>query len=182
MAFAIIIPSASATIFYVKQDGTGSGASWADAIGSLSIALNHAKYGDEIWVAEGTYFPVDCTVCTEADRSLSFDVPNGVKLLGGFKGDENRHQQRDWRKHTTTLSGNIGRADYFDNSYTVVYTKNVSEETIIDGFIISHGNADAQVVPGHPSRSGAGWYNDGAGYGNRSNPFVMNCVFLENQA
>ena len=182
LAFACLTNFSSATTFFVKQDGTGSGSSWFDAVDNLQSALDHAKFGDEIWVAEGTYFPVTCSVCTDADRAVSFNIPDGVKLLGGFAGNENRQQQRDWRKHPTTLSGNIGRADLFDNSYTVVFTENVSENTIIDGFIISHGNADAQVEPGQPGRSGAGWYNEGSGYGNRSNPFVMNCVFLENQA
>lgn len=181
-AFLCLLGYTSATTFFVQQNGTGAGSSWADASGDLTSILDQASFGDEIWVAEGTYFPINCSTCSPSDRAVSFNVPDGVKLLGGFDGKESRLNQRNWRKHPTTLSGNIGQSDANDNSYTVVKTINVSKKTIIDGFIIAHGMADADVVPGHPHRSGAGWYNDGSGYGNRSNPFIMNCVFLGNQA
>ena len=182
LAAASFLCTTSATTFFVKQDGNGHGYSWADATADLQDVLARAAAGDEIWVAEGTYFPTNCTVCSTQDRSVSFNIPDGVKMLGGFAGDENRHQQRDWQKHPTTLSGNIGQAGDSDNSFTVVFTKNVGEKTVVDGFIIAHGNANGRAQPGAPSRSGAGWYNDGAGLGNRSNPFLMNCVFLDNQA
>jgi hypothetical protein len=151
-------------------------------MGDLQQALASATPGTEIWVAQGTYLPNACQHCTDADRSVPFAIPSGVKLLGGFEGSESREGQRNWKKHVTTLSGNIGQAGPADNSYTVVYTKNAAKSTVVDGFVIAHGHANGHAAPGHAARSGAGWYNDGAGHGNSSNPFIMNCLFLDNQA
>src|SRR5690606_29032872 len=53
---------------------------------------------------------------------------------------------------------------------------NVSNLTVVDGFIITGGNA----VDG--ATSGGGWYNDGSGTGNSSNPSIRNIVFSGNQA
>jgi hypothetical protein len=43
---------------YVDKDATGAetGESWADAYKKLHDALTNAE-GDEIWVAEGVYYP-----------------------------------------------------------------------------------------------------------------------------
>lgn len=174
--------SVNAQTFFVKQDGSGNGTSWENASGDLQLILSKATFGSTIWVAKGTYLPTNCTICQDEERSISFVIPDGVKLLGGFKGNETREKQRDWQNHPTTLSGNIGRQGNADNSYTVVTTKNVSNKTVIDGFIIAEGNANGSATPGDPSRSGGGWYNDGSGFGNNSSPFIMNCVFLENYA
>lgn len=173
---------ASAQTLFVKKNATGDGSSWNNALGDLQKALALAKAGTEIWVAEGTYVPVECKSCTDADRSVAFSIPSGVRVLGGFKGDENREGQRNWKKHVTTLSGDIGGAGVQDNSFTIIYTKNADKSTVVDGFVIAHGHANGHAAPGHAARSGAGWYNDGAGHGNKSNPFIMNCLFLENQA
>ncbi|MCB9341464.1 MAG: hypothetical protein H6577_25355 [Lewinellaceae bacterium] len=174
--------AASAQTIYVKQNATGDGSSWQNALGDLQQALAIATPNTEIWVAEGTYYPTQCATCTDADRSVSFTIPSKVRVLGGFKGNESREGQRNWKKHVTTLSGNIGQPGHADNSYTVVYTKNADKSTVVDGFVIAHGQADGHAAPGDAARSGAGWYNEGAGHGNKSNPFIMNCLFLENYA
>ncbi len=172
----------SQNIIYVKQHAQGIGTSWANATGDLQYALAKATSGTEIWIAEGTYTPVQCTSCTAADRSISFVVPSGVKIYGGFKGGERRAAKRDWRKHPVTLSGNIGQPGRFDNSYTVVYVSNADKKTVLDGLIIADGHADGAAPAGHPSRSGGGLYNDGSGIGNESNPTLKNCLFLGNYA
>ena len=177
-----LLTNATSQTIYVKEGGAGTGTSWLNATGDLQYALAKATSGTEIWVATGTYYPTDCKTCTPADRAVAFVIPNNVKLLGGFAGTETRENQRNWRKNPVTLSGNIGGQGDFDNSYSVIYTKNVGNETVVDGFIIADGNANADATPGHPSRSGGAWYNDGAGFGNDASPFIMNCVFLDNQA
>ncbi len=176
------LPSFSQNIIYVKQDAQGIGTSWANATGDLQYALAKATSGTEIWIAEGIYTPVQCSSCSEDDRSISFVIPNGVKVYGGFKGGERRSSKRDWRKYPSTLSGNVGQHGSYDNSYTVVYTSNVNKKTVLDGLIIANGYANGSAPAGHPSRSGGGLYNDGSGIGNQSNPTIKNCLFLGNFA
>lgn len=68
---------------HVKPGGSGSGScdSWANAC-ELQYALQDvATSGDEIWVAEGTHKPTDKT-----DRTVTFQLKNGMTLYGGFAG------------------------------------------------------------------------------------------------
>lgn len=167
-------------IIFVKENATGNGTSWENATGDLQAALKVATKGTQIWVAEGTYYPADCDKCNDRARSIVFNINDGVKLYGGFAGTENKLAQRKWRKHPTTLSGNIGRADNLDNSFSIIYTRNVSKETVVDGFLISDGNADGMAVERDFTRAGAGWYNDGEN--GISNPTIRNCIFMYNQA
>ena len=179
--FCISFQLIHAQIFYVKEGSHGNGLSWETAFGSLQTALYNARQGEEIWVAEGTYFPTNCQACSENDRKISFNIPNGVKVYGGFTGFEQNLEARAPKKHPTILSGNIGYAYHLDNSLTVVTFQNVSTETLLDGFIISDGNADIQFSD-HPEHySGGGIFNDGSN-GSKSNPKIINCVFLNNSA
>ncbi|MDH4619385.1 hypothetical protein [Brevibacillus sp. AY1] len=46
--------------YYVKADGGDdekSGLSWGDAFATLQKALESAQRGDQIWIANGTYYP-----------------------------------------------------------------------------------------------------------------------------
>lgn len=167
-------------IIYVKEGANGNGSSWAQATGDLQNALTNASAGTQIWVAAGTFFPTDCEICSDQQRNISFVIPNGVEVYGGFSGSEVRLSQRKWRKNATTLSGNIGRADVFDNSFTVVLTQNTNNTTVVDGFIIADGYADNSSANGNPIGTGAGLYNDGS-HGS-SNPTIRNCIFMYNQA
>ncbi len=47
--------SAEAKTIYVNSGSGGDGSSWANAYGDLQDGLDDAVYGDEIWVAAGTY-------------------------------------------------------------------------------------------------------------------------------
>ena len=94
------------SIIYVDADagdGEETGASWNDAYTDLQDALAVAGASDQIWVAEGTYVPTS----TE-DRAISFVINNGVKVYGGFVGNETAVWQRDIDENKTILSGNIG--------------------------------------------------------------------------
>ena len=97
------------------------------------------SYYGEIWVAAGTYKPT-----TTADRAISFSMPNGVKIYGGFAGTESTRDQRNWETNKSILSGDIGSEnDNTDNSYHVIKNSSWLDETaVLDGFTITGGKAD----------------------------------------
>jgi predicted outer membrane repeat protein len=168
------------TKLYVNDEATGDdgGADWANATHDLQKALKAAVPNTEIWVAAGTYKPT-----TGTDRTISFQLPDSVKIYGGFAGNEATNYNLDLRNFTTNetiLSGDIGTLNNStDNTYHVVFTKNVSPETVVDGLTITEGNAANDPFP---NNSGGGWLNDGYGTGNSSNPTLANCTFASNTA
>jgi hypothetical protein len=171
------------TIF-VKPNGNGSGASWADAKGDLKAVLDNATAGTQIWVKEGTYRPTSCTNCVFNDRNQSFQIKNGVKLYGGFGGFETDPSQRNIAAHPTILSGDIDQdGTLANNSFSVIFTQNISNQTVVDGFTVSGGNADQGAAGlGTPQTSGAGWFNLGSTPGAVSSPVIRNCIFTHNYA
>ncbi len=139
----------SAEVRYVKETGSGSGSSWADASGDLQLMINASVSGDEIWVAQGTYKPVrsvtDLTTITLDDRVNAFVLKAGVKLLGGFPSDNNAatREHRDPIGYLTLLSGDIGTpGDIADNTYHVVIVAEGEEPAEMNGFTITGGNAN----------------------------------------
>jgi len=134
---------------YVDADATGAGdgSSWADAWPSLVSALAAAPSGAEIWVAEGTYKPT-----TGSDRKARFVVPARVKVYGGFSGVETKRSERDWIKHRTVLSGEIGSASSrTDNSPMLVLG---AKGAALDGFVLTAAycsNSDSYSNLGVPS-------------------------------
>lgn len=179
----IYFSKANATTIYVSTTATGSGngSSWANAYLDLQDALVASQYGDEVWVAKGTYLPTSTT-----NRNISFEIPNGVKLYGGFFGNETSLNQRDWQLNETNLSGDIGFTDdETDNSYAVVYLSDVDSNTILDGFVIMDGNANSNS-PTPPtsarSKAGGGLYITSNIMGFATAPSIRNCDFIVNNA
>ncbi len=164
----------TAKTIFVKPGATGNGTAWSNPQ-SLQAALASAQAGDKIWVARGKYTPTSST-----DRTVSFEVPDGVKIYGGFVGQETALNQRNWKQNITILSGEIGSPSKDDNSYTIVYTKNVSSATIVDGFIILGGTANGVGAKGNRERCGGGWFNDSEN--GSSSPTIKNCTFARNIA
>ncbi len=165
---------------YVDLDATGNddGSSWADAFIDLQDALKAANPGDQVWVAEGIYYPAECNPCTDAGRRLAFSPRTGVELYGGFAGVEDELAQRDYEAYPTILSGDIGiQNDSTDNAFQVVVLENSGAKTIIDGFIIEEGNADGPFG----SSSGGGIYINGTN-GGAISPLIRNCTIRNNYA
>jgi hypothetical protein len=135
-------------VIYVNHAAAGSntGASWANAFTDLQLALEAAQPGNEIWVAQGTYYPSKDTgnVVTTVRRKF-FVLVDSVGIYGGFTGTETTRKQRDWKTNVTTLSGDIGaKGDSTDNSFHVVYSEDgtLSKNTVLDGFTIRDGRAN----------------------------------------
>jgi len=147
VACLILAPAATSQIIYVDADATGgeNGTSWADAYEELDEALEVAAGGAQIWVAEGVYKPTD-----DPDRTESFFLKSGVEVLGGFTGTETSADDRivDPEEGGTVLSGDIGTiGDPSDNSYHVVTAIGVDETAVLDGFLVTGGNADESSAP-----------------------------------
>lgn len=151
--------------WYVKINATGAntGLSWTDAYNDLQTALGSSAFGDEIWVAAGTYKPTSST-----STSIPFYLVNGVSIYGGFYGTEALLTERDFVTNICTLSGNIGNGSTTsDNSNHVVVGDNVGNQTRLDGFRISDGHSSSLA---------------GGVYLSSSSPTISNCTFINNFA
>lgn len=172
--------STDRTVLYVNHsalEGGNNGIDWPNAYHDLQTALEKAEYGNQIWVAGGTYLPD-----SQNDRSRSFVIPPGVKMYGGFEGTEASLEERQPETNPTILSGNIGApADSTDNTYHVVYLSNPDSNTLIDGFTIMAGYAFGN--PGGTSADvGAGIKIEVNEEGLSGLPVISDCQFKNNTA
>lgn len=168
-ALLLSAPVSAQRVLFVDADALGSadGSSWANAFADLQQALALAASGDEVWVAEGVYYPAPT-----ADRDASFVLGSGVQLYGGFDGNESTRAERDPSAHETVLSGDLGTpGDASDNAYHVVVASGVDATTILDGFTITGGNGDGA----NPRNRGAGLYAEAGSL------TVRNCRIVENR-
>jgi Chlamydia polymorphic membrane protein (Chlamydia_PMP). len=171
------------TIVYVNASATGAnnGTSWQNAYKDLQQALATAPMDSQIWVARGVYYPTNNT----GNRGDSFVLKNRVALYGGFAGNEDQLDKRDWRTNLTILSGDIGRDDSSvngivtsvaningSNSYHVVESINDNSSAILDGFVITAGRANGLLT----QSAGGGLYIS------NSNPTISNVSFSGNAA
>ncbi len=178
--------------FYVDADVTltmTDGLSWTTAYTNLQDAFAVATAGDEIWVAEGVYYPDEGGGQTNNNVRASFGLTDGVKIYGGFAGTETSRSQRQPRTNVTVLSGDIDGNDGTDgqgvvtatanirgaNAYNVIYNRGVSSTAVLDGFTITAGHADA---------GSAGCRNDCGGgmYNSHSSPQISQISFSGNLA
>ena len=191
-------PALAQQIIHVDADATGAdnGTSWANAYTSLQVALFFATGNDQIWIAEGTYQPDQGPGLTPGDRSLSFTVTgnqDGLQIYGGFAGTETMLSQRDVSANPVILSGDLGEpGDNADNSYHVLFfdggdgtgtdiAANVTTATLLDGVIITGGNANGTL----PDNSGGGILCDGVddnADSNECSPTLNGVTFHTNEA
>lgn len=165
----------AADVIYVDAaltTGLDNGRSWADAFrGRLGLqqALVIAAAGDEIWIADGTYAPAG----VNGDRFASFEIPSGVRVLGGFVGGETQRDQRDPIANPVILTGDLNSNGQRRSSH-VLAMRGTNEHTYLSGVTIRDGNADS-VDPQEPGRGGCIIINGGA-------PLVENCMILNGDA
>jgi hypothetical protein len=153
---------------YVTENGagTGDGTSWGNSY--TKIQLQQAIYEAyqhtpaEVMVAQGVYKP---------NGNPSFYVSDGVTIYGGFEPTGGPLNQRNPTKYPTVLSGEAGvDGDPSDNLEHVILSLNQTSSAVLDGFVITGGNAPA----GTPA--GGGFLTDGG------SPTIRNCLFVGNRA
>jgi hypothetical protein len=163
--------------FFVSPTGTSvaSGSSWAEAL-DISTALKRASAGDEVWVLKGHYL-----LGTDADRTISFVIPGGVKVYGSFNGTENKIDDRT-QEAVSVLSGEIGNKDFSaDNAYTVVTMMSDADDfSILDGFVVTAG-ASRNFLEGLTEGNAGGGLYIMAGK-KFANHMIVNCTFKNNKA
>jgi len=150
---------AEATRLYVNQTAVGNqtGCNWLDAMPQLQTALTTIHDGQfaavkEIWVAKGTYKPTE-----GSEREASFALIDNLAIYGGFAGVETQLVERNSSENQTILSGDIGVVgDNSDNSFHVVTSTGNQATAILNGVIITAGNANGE---GHQA-CGGGIFND----------------------
>ncbi len=167
---------------YVRPGGTGDCSDWDHAC-DLQAALAIAVSGDQVWAAEGVYYPGPA-----GTRTATFTLKSGVAIYGGFAGDETGLDQRDIPAHPTILSGDIDQNDtntdgnyiaetYADiqgqNAYHVVYSSGAAGSARLDGFYVTAG----QAFGTYPANDGGGIYNT-----TNSSPSLAHLVLSGNWA
>ncbi|MBD2702627.1 immunoglobulin domain-containing protein [Spirosoma sp. BT702] len=169
--------SVLAQTVYVTPTGAGnqSGTSWSNALSGTALqgALASAPSGTTFLIGTGMYKPT-----TGTDRSVSFSIPSGVHVYGGYAGSGSESNTRTAFPSSTTFSGDIGTmGNSSDNTYNVVRFRNATADTRLDGLVITGGNAN------EGSRLfGGGIYNDGDGSGNSSKPTLVNLSLISNSS
>lgn len=128
-------------IWYVSPEGNDdhNGNSWDSAFSSIDRALNIAAAGDQVWVATGRYM-----------ESKELMVIPQVQLYGGFKGDEDNLDDRNYSVNHSIIDANSLHRCVVNNG-------------LIDGFYVINGDSEV---------NGAGIYSLGG--------IVRNCVLYGN--
>jgi len=185
--------TAAGKVIYVDANapGANNGSSWADAYQYLGYALDNASSGDDIHVAQGIYRPSEGYVALPDFnwRTTTFQLRSGVAIKGGYAGyGQPDPNARDIKLYETILSGDLDGNDVevndpcdllteptrAENSYHVVTGSSTDATAVLDGFIITGGNANEYL---------SFLDDDGGGMCNYSgSPTVSNCIFNANSA
>lgn len=175
LALMFGVGSQAATV-YVDQASTGipDGLTWGTAWLDVQTALASASAGDEIWVAQGTYF-ADPTI-----QSVSFHLNGSADIAGIYGGFDasalpSSICDADPSAYPTILSGEINGAGITDNTERIILVTPLAADLVIQGLHIQYGYADG----GGAANSGAGVHYEG---GSTFTLSINACEFLKNTA
>ena len=206
MAFALLPAFAAAqeTRYYVtlEADGTLDGSSW-DTPTTLAAALAKAVANDEIWVKG--YNGQGGDKFYYVPTTAGYTLKSGVKLYGGFEGDEKSIDEREVIDNKayrmvfrTVISGDTGKNDTLDatnlifpengtrtDNATHVLTLDMTPTTtninawptVVDGVTIAGGHAAGTASAGR----GGGIYVKGNN-ANGGHYILSRCFFIGNYA
>lgn len=167
----------------VTVSGTngGNGSNWGGEAMDLQTALSVANC-PLVKIMGGTYMPT-----TSSDRTLSFNVPAGVTVQGGYDGTFANENNPDPNANQVILSGDIGLTnDNTDNSYHVVKLNGHLGTKILPSTVITdleiHDGYSSLGFFDYPNNSGAGMYCVGTGVGGTCSPSIINVKFVNNQS
>jgi hypothetical protein len=132
-------------------DGDCDGKSWQTATNNLQAVMSDPVSDSfEIWVAGGTYYPVEVAGITNKANpaSLSFIPRAGIKVYGGFAGTERAREKRDLGKiatyNETALCGyNEQKMEYYGRVINITGTHyggaNAAGGMEFDGLTFAYG-------------------------------------------
>lgn len=167
---------------YVAEDNInifGDGSSWANAYKSVIDAMHAVKLCNgiqEVWVKQGTYSPYGSGIVIDK---------GGIKIYGGFAGDETSIAVR--HGNATILNGNSGSGlgFYAEHAVTIAGLLATEDSVVLDGLVIANGNATSST---NTTINGLSISNSiGGGLciyenGNGSKIAIRNCLFKDNNA
>ena len=161
---SIFIPVFSDT-FYVSRGGddNNTGQSWNTSFLTLTKAMDSVTSGDIVWVEEGTYL-----------EGSVIKISYGVKVYGGFAGNETDLSQRNSSIYKTIIDGN--------NDHRCVYNYGV-----LDGFSITRGLSTSYTSGGVNNNGilqNSEIYDNHSDHGGGidNNGSIINCRIYNNHA
>ena len=165
LCLSATVPAAGQTIHYVTPNGQADETSWSNTK-TLEKALEDAQSGDEIWV-QG-FEQISNKSQLYMTTGNGFTLPAGVKLYGGFKGNETSINERQTSgklsrmTYRSVLTGALQGDNEVDKTF-LIFPENTqrngnathvlsidlgdgkntgSAPTVVNGFTITGGHAD----------------------------------------
>ncbi|MEI6141542.1 MAG: choice-of-anchor Q domain-containing protein, partial [Mariniphaga sp.] len=175
-------PEFSGNILYVTPNGAGngSGSSWSNAYDgrSLNIAVINAPVNAQLWIAQGSYSPVKNSV-KSSNFWGGYEPGFGVKMYGGFAGNETQLPQRNWTAYPTILNNdNSIPSTIFANGMNYTST---NIDTEVNGFTIQNTETGIELNGSQMTIKNCIFTNNGTGISTERNSIISGCTFNNNK-